>query len=741
MSGSLYILPLESVDNFVSQKCLLPKDRFPQGGRPGQWAKCWFSPIDQPTMRNFAVCQIFPREQGEMTMCYMDMSICQCRSKSLDQRFVLDDIVLMDENEIQLRQIEVSFSLTPNDIKGLISLTKVNLKAMATILLQEYHFSAKCFARSHDLERRGIDGIYVESKELNDNLTFTISDDTEIRIQDITLSNRSGVRGFDFNAVGPFQRVRRELENMVSAVKLQRKTLWSQRMSLNALIVGVVGSGKTSLVDDFLQHHRCNVFRVTSLSVAKQYPGEAEAELRSIFKAAQHFEAQLKPKEPTVILIEDIHLLCPQSIAASSTPEASITSMRIVTQILSLIDELHNKKSGILCLGTTNSSDTLSELVLRPGRFDKEISIGALTSDARKEIIAELFEKYLPASNITQILMWMAEQTQGYVLADLALFVRNVTNIVLTRPNDNIEAVVKNSLHKSKPMAVRGTDVTVLKTKETFDIIGGMHQLKRVLEVSVLAGLKREEAFRKFGLSLPKGLLLYGPPGCAKTTVAKCLATEAKMTFIATSGAEVYSPYIGCAEKFVAKIFDTARRNSPCLIFLDEIDSLVGRRAMNASSGDVQLRIMSTILTEMDGILGSQGTNSLSSAQILVVAATNRPDMVDDALLRPGRFDKLIHVPAPDKISRRCILALHQQRMPIAKNIDLDEIAARTHNYSGADMCNLCNEVALNAFQRNFRANEITYEDFDYVLRTSSKSSLTQNQIDWYYQFENKFVR
>lgn len=165
-------------------------------------------------------------------------------------------------------------------------------------------------------------------------------------------------------------------------------------------------------------------------------------------------------------------------------------------------------------------------------------------------------------------------------------------------------------------------------------------------------------------------------------------------------------------------------------------DSLVGRRTINASSGDIQTRILSTLLTEMDGIIGSSTLN----AHILVVAATNRPDMVDDALMRPGRFDKLIHVPAPDRASRRSILKLYQQRMPFADDINIDDIATRTNNYSGADICNLCNEAALKAFERNFCTNEISYEDFDCILRSSSKSSLTQNQIDWYYKFERRFL-
>lgn len=193
--------------------------------------------------------------------------------------------------------------------------------------------------------------------------------------------------------------------------------------------------------------------------------------------------------------------------------------------------------------------------------------------------------------------------------------------------------------------------------------------------------------------------------------------------------------------KLVIDDYDLLRFNLSSFLFSPILDSLIGRRSLGASSNssEVQMRILSTLLTEMDGVIASP-VYSAKTSHILVVAATNRPDMVDDALIRPGRFDKLIHVPAPDLLSRRSILALYKQRMPFDENIDLDAIAAHTDNFSGADMCNLCNEAAMQAFQRNFNAKEIINEDFENVL-TSSKSSLTQSQIDFYRQFENKFIR
>lgn len=285
---------------------------------------------------------------------------------------------------------------------------------------------------------------------------------------------------------------------------------------------------------------------------------------------------------------------------------------------------------------------------------------------------------------------------------------------------------------------MKSSEVSIYKTTENFKTIGGMNDLKHNLQNSVLRGLASAEVFRKFNLNIPKGILLYGPPGCAKTTFAKCLATEANMTFIATSGAEVYSPYVGCAEKFISKIFDTARKNSPCLIFLDEIDTLIGKRNAGSSS-DVQTRILSTLLTEMDGIgLNMRSAKLLNSEnKILVVAATNRPDMIDDALMRPGRFDRLIHVPPPDFYSRLAIFEIYKQKMPFSDDVELEVLSNLTENFSGSDICNLCNEVALRAFMKNFEVSQITRNDFEETL-SETKSSLTSKQIQWYYDFENK---
>ncbi|XP_037818612.1 cell division cycle protein 48 homolog [Lucilia sericata] len=738
LNKNLLILPLNTIDNLSYQKCLIPKDKFPATATPGQWSKCYFKESTSER-QNYAIAQIFPRPDIEEA-CYMDANVTNYHFND-DQQLTLKECHLL-ENPQEINQVSVFIKLNPEYfIKNSGFLTKTHLLELAKTLLQKYHLTHDSSIKDEFLLDNGVDYISIELEDYKDEGIYFITDTCNVIIKNISLTYNNFKRERLPLNVEPFSNVQQELQDLMKFVCMQRSHKRYLNMSLNALVIGPVGSGKTTLVEEFLQNHRCNIFRIEIGNCLKQYPGETEAELRKIFKAASDFENKFKAKDPTVILLEELHLLCPQSTStAGNSSDALANSMRISAQLLSLVDALFTNRTNVMCLATTSKPDNLNELVRRPGRFEHEISIASLQEGHRKYILKELLKHSIPNFNITQtILETMAKHTQGYVIADLTLLVRNIVQAILTKTEEkeDFEMVIIDILKKSKPISLKGTDVTAFRTSETFESIGGMLELKKILEVSVLAGLKQEESFKRFGLSLPKGVLLYGPPGCAKTTIAKCLATEANMTFIATSGAEVYSPYVGCAEKFIAKIFQTARKNSPCLIFLDEIDSLVGRRSLASSgsnSGDVQVRILSTLLTEMDGVIAASG----QSAHILVVGATNRPDMVDDALMRPGRFDKLIHVPAPDFLSRRSILDLYKFKMPFSPCVDLDVIAKRTENYSGADICNLCNEAAMQAFQRDFNCSEIVMKDFENVLQTS-KSSLIQSQIDWYYQFENKF--
>ncbi|KAH8349686.1 hypothetical protein KR084_004271 [Drosophila pseudotakahashii] len=706
--------PLSLLDDsdLEPQRCYVPAAEDPPGTG---WCRCQLSD------GSYADCWVTPRA-GSETCCFLDgMVTSSSQFSPTNQRLVLLE-------PLKLVSCPARIPCIVTVTQELLQRPQVSLEDLkddVRVFLRHLKLTKECSVQHRRLAQLGIASVEViDAPGVATDECFEIPRDANLLLVDTRLGMPYPLVSTSKYLPHSFEQPMEDLEQLLET----SKSGFSHRFPTTALIVGPVGCGKSRLLGEFLRRHNCNCFFITASQVLRSYPGETEEELRRIFQAAETFKEQLQPLLPIVILIEDLELLCPSSSVADA--KNSSNSLRISAQLYKLIDAL---PQGVICVATSGSPDSLHEHARR--RFVREVSIAMPTEEQRKRLVEDLCQAH--ELKLTETLLdHIARNTQGFVMADLTLLMRRVQQELLTKDEANVEQIFRQSLLQTQPSASRSTDVRVSKMTAGFEIIGGMEPLKRTLQVTVLAGLRQSAAFARFGLSLPKGVLLYGPPGCAKTTVAKCLAKEADMTFIATSAAEVYSPYVGCAEKFISRIFDTARKNAPCLIFLDEIDSLVGRRTVSSGGGggQVQLRILSTLLTEMDGIVGGG-----SRQHILVVAATNRPEMIDDALMRPGRFDKLIHVPAPDGDSRLALLKLHAQRMPFHENVVMDEIALRTDRYSGADLCNLCNEAAIEAFQRDFEATEIELQDFEKVL-VKQKSSLTQSQIDGYYKFAYRFL-
>ncbi|XP_054735175.1 ribosome biogenesis protein SPATA5L1 [Anastrepha obliqua] len=737
----LCTLPLEFIQENVYQKCLLPKNVFKTCRiHPGDWMKCM---VAKGELNGFVLCQIYPRDI-DPKCCYMDT--CVGTLTSADVEYSLNSLETIACHTLPIENVEVTLEVTEHFFnRRLRKLSANTLEITIKGTLASLHLSVGCAVRTADAVSLGISAIYIDScSNADENTIFQIDSSTAVHIKNIHIGQNSNI-----NCTMPFFKYGyefawNELEDLLSLLKLQKiqnKTK-GLRPQLNVLLSGSPGCGKTTMLRAFLAEYKFNCFHIAT--DLQQYAGETEAELRSVFNNALHLHNELKSKYPTVIILESLELLCPAQSRGSSTADAT-NSNRICEQLLKLLDDFHNTNAGILCIATTSDSSGINDSARRPGRFQHEISIDAPNEQARRKLFQAMFEysqskPFLNKMKLnTELLDLVAKRTQGFVAGDLALLVQNIEQNQMRQKRviDEVD-VVKSALNLIKPAAAHSADVTVSKIKEGFEFIGGMDNLKRTLEVSFLTGLRRRETFKRFGLKLPKGLLLYGPPGCAKTTFAKCLSKEADMTFISISGAEVYSPYVGFAEKFISRIFNTARKNAPCLLFFDEIDALAGRRPISSnSSSDVQVRVLSTLLTEMDGIIdGADDSNQ----EILVVAASNRPDMIDDALLRPGRLSKHIFVPPPDLQSRISILELHSKRMPFAEDVNLVQVAEAADDYTGADMCNLSNEAALLAFQRieEVKADcRITANDFFTALK-NTKSSLSRSHMSLYSRFQRK---
>lgn len=729
MCSDLLILPLSLLGNseYESQRCYIPAQQAPE--TIGHWCKCVLQD------GSYSVCRVAQRA-GRETCCFLDNIVASAGFQHIKQH--LSRLEILDcTNEVQ----EISCIVTINEqLLQRPQISREELRADLRIFLRYLKLVKSCQVQHARLLELGIVSIEIKAEGLTDNSCLELTPETRLHIEDVRLCLSATLPSISKYLPHGFEAPIEKLENLLrSSHRAQFKGL-----PLNALLVGAVGSGKSCLLGEFLRRNRCNCFYITASQVLRSYPGETEQQVRQIFEAAHTFKERMHPQLPVVILLEDLDLFCPASASAASDTKNAGNALRIAAQLYKLIDELPQRCSGILCLASSSSPDAIDTQARRAGRFGHEISINTPKEEERLQLFAALWQQQQQEQSQTELLTpslldFVAKHTQGYVVGDLTLLLRQLQHKLLSQTTPTaaeFEKMVHHVLLQCQPSASRATDVRVLKMTSGFETIGGMESLKRTLQVSVLAALQHSAAHARFGLTLPRGVLLYGPPGCAKTSIAKCLAKEANMTFIATSAAEVYSPYVGCAERFITQIFDTARKNAPCLIFLDEIDSLVGRRTVGGGggSGSVQLRILSTLLTEMDGIVSAS-----QHGHILVVAATNRPDMIDDAVMRPGRFDKLIHVPAPDLQSRLALLQLHARRMPFHPNVQLEKIAARTERFSGADICNLCNEAAIEAFQRNFDVSQIELQDFDTVL-ARQKSSLTQQQIESYYEFASRYL-
>ncbi|KAL5214421.1 hypothetical protein ABZP36_003573 [Zizania latifolia] len=493
------------------------------------------------------------------------------------------------------------------------------------------------------------------------------------------------------------------------------------------LLHGPSGTGKKSMVRAIVRECNAHLTMIDSISMHKPHAGESEKFLREAFTEAY---AQVSQGRPAVIFIDELDDICPPR--GSRREQGS----RVVGQLLTLMDG--NKKSSkmlphIVVVASATRVDAVEPALRRPGRFDSEIEVAVPTAEERFEIL-KLYTKNLHFGECVD-LQSVAASCNGYVGADLQALFREAARHAYGRlsnssESDNVLTLSMEDWESAKSVAKNS--VTRGVTKEipavSWNDIGGLKDLKKKLQQAVEWPIKHAASFDRLGISSVRGVLLHGPPGCSKTTLAKAAAHAAQASFFSLSGAELYSKYVGEGEALLRRTFQMARLASPSIIFFDEADVIAPKRTGPGgnSSGNATVgeRLLSTLLTEMDGLELATG--------IIVLAATNRPNVIDAALLRPGRFDMVLYVPPPDVEGRYEILRIHTRQMPLGKDVDLWKIAERTELFTGADLEGLCREAGIAALREGLMTQLLACDiHFQAALR-SLRPSLTQAVVDEY---------
>lgn len=475
------------------------------------------------------------------------------------------------------------------------------------------------------------------------------------------------------------------------------------------LLYGPPGCGKTLLAKAVANESGAHFITINGPEIMSKFYGESEERLRSIFKEAEE-------NTPSIIFIDEIDAIAPKREEVTGEVEK-----RVVSQLLTLMDGLKGR-GQIIVIGATNRPEAVDPALRRPGRFDREIVIGVPDKKGRKEIL-QIHTRNMPLADDAN-LDKLAEITHGFTGADLAALAREAAMNALrqflpsidlktgTIPTEVLSKlkVAKdnffNALRDVQPSAIREIYVEVPEVR--WGDIGGLEDVKRQLIEAVEWPLKHPEYFSQMGIRPLKGILLYGPPGTGKTLLAKAVATESEANFISVKGPEVLSKWVGESERAVREIFRKAKQVAPCIVFFDEIDAIAPARGMRFGDSGVTERIVNQLLTELDGITILKN--------VVVIGATNRPDILDTALIRPGRFDRLIYVPPPDRKARLEIFKVHIKEMPLARDVDLDKLAERTEGYTGADVEAVCREAAFITLRKEGKPSPVPMKHFEEAM-------------------------
>ncbi|MFL6490490.1 MAG: CDC48 family AAA ATPase, partial [Nitrososphaera sp.] len=525
-----------------------------------------------------------------------------------------------------------------------------------------------------------------------------IDSNTEFIIGSIPKEAAKGVPRVSYEDIGGLKNEVQKVREMIE-LPLRHPEIFD-RIGIEApkgvLLHGPPGTGKTLLAKAVANETNANFYSISGPEIMSKFYGESEERLRDVFKEAEE-------NAPSIIFIDEIDSIAPKREEVSGDVEK-----RVVSQLLTLMDGIQSR-GKLVVIGATNRPNAIDPALRRPGRFDREIDIGIPDEQGRLDILL-IHSRGMPMTDDVN-LESIAKVTHGFVGADLEALSKEAAMRSLRRilPEINLEqpkipAEILNKIKITKqdfdealrdvqPSAMR--EVLIQRPNVGWEDIGGLQQVKEELTEAIEWPLKHANLFDEADVQPPKGILLYGPPGTGKTMIAKAVAATSEANFISIKGPELISKWVGESEKGVREVFRKARQAAPCVIFFDELDAVAPRRGSSEGDGHVTERVISQMLTELDGLEDLKG--------VVVIGATNRPDIIDEALLRPGRFDRLLEVPPPDKDARKHIFQIHTKKKPLESDVNLDNLVEMTEGMTGADIAALVNVAAMSAIKEHVR--------------------------------------
>ncbi len=560
-----------------------------------------------------------------------------------------------------------------------------------------------------------------------------INEMTEIELRQKPVRGyESAARGITYEDIGglgdEIQRVREMIE-----LPLKHPEIF-QRLNIEPpkgiILYGPPGTGKTLIAKAVANESGANFLYIAGPEIMGKYYGESEERIRKLFEEAAE-------DAPSIIFIDEIDSIAPKRENVTGEVER-----RVVAQLLTMLDGLV-ERGQVVVIGATNRIDAIDPALRRPGRFDREIEIGVPDNTDRLEIL-QIHTRGMPLGEEVD-LEYLSNHTQGFVGADLLSLVQEAAMRSLRRflpdfdldediPQEKLEEIIvsavdfESALREIDPSAMR--EVLVEIPSVDWTDVGGLENVKQEIVEAVEWPIKRPEKFVEMGIKPPKGILLFGPPGTGKTLVAQAVANESNANFISIKGPQMLSKWVGESEKAIRETFKKARQVSPCIIFFDEIDSIAPMRSATSEDGKVSERVVNQLLTELDGLEPLK--------EIVVIAATNRPDIIDPALLRSGRFDRLVLVGPPVRQGRIKIFKIHTKGIPLADDVNIETLADMTEGYVGADVESVCREAVMLALRSDFETNIVTMAYFEEALK-KVRPTISENMVEYYEKMQDLF--